>query len=88
MRDAVETQPETRFDRCHFKSYGTFSLDFETVYFVLSADYNVYMDIQQAINLAVYRCFQAEGIEFAFPTQTVLAHVRSEDGARAHGAIA
>jgi small-conductance mechanosensitive channel len=29
------------------------------------------MDRQQAINLAIHGAFEAEGIEFAYPTQTV-----------------
>jgi small-conductance mechanosensitive channel len=71
IREIVEAQTDTRFDRSHFAAHGAASLDFETVYYVRSPDYNRYMDIQQAINLAVYRRFAAEGIEFAFPTQTV-----------------
>lgn len=76
VRSAVESQPDTRFDRCHFKAYGAYSLDYEAVYYVLTADYNVYMDVQQAINLTLFSRFQAEAIEFAYPTQTVLAQVR------------
>lgn len=72
IREAVESQQRARFDRSHFASYGDFSLDFETVYFVESADYGLYMDIQQAINLTVYRKFAEEGIEFAHPKQTLL----------------
>ena len=71
IREAIEARDKTRFDRSHFASYGDFSLDFETVYYVLSADYNLYMDIQQAINLAIFRRFADEGIEFAYPTQTL-----------------
>jgi small-conductance mechanosensitive channel len=71
IEEAIETQDQTRFDRSHFASYGDFSLNFETVYYVLSADYNIYMDIQQAINLQIYRRFGEEGIEFAYPTQTL-----------------
>jgi len=41
------------------------------VYFVQSGDYNLYMDIQQAINMGLFRSFGDEGIEFAFPTRTV-----------------
>ena len=37
-------------------------------------DYLTFMDIQQAINLAVFRRFEEESIEFAFPTRTV--HVK------------
>jgi small-conductance mechanosensitive channel len=71
IREIVEQQPQTRFDRSHFKGFGAFSLDFEIVYFVLVPEYGVYMDIQQAINLEIYRKFQEEGIEFAYPTQTL-----------------
>lgn len=72
IRAAVEEQQPVRFDRSHFKGYRESSLDFETVYYVLSPDYNLFMDIQQAINLVLLRRFEAEGIEFAFPTRTVI----------------
>jgi len=71
IRAAVEAQEPVRFDRSHFQSYGDFALLFETVYFVLKPDYNLYMDIQQAINLQLYSVFAQEGIEFAYPTQTL-----------------
>lgn len=71
IREAVEAESQTRFDRSHFASYGDFSLVFETVYFVLTPDYNVYMDIQQAINLRIHKAFERDDIEFAYPTQTL-----------------
>jgi len=61
----------TAFDRAHFFSYGDFSLIFEIVYFVLSPEYNKYMDIQQEINFALKQEFEKYGIEFAYPTQTL-----------------
>ena len=70
---------QTEFDRAHFKSFGAFSLDFAVVYYVSSNDYKVYMDIQQAINLALAERFAAEDIAFAFPTQTV--HVAPQSAA-------
>jgi small-conductance mechanosensitive channel len=72
IRAIVEAQKDTRFDRAHFQKHGASSLDFETVYFVLSADFNKYMDIQQAINFALHRKFAELGIEFAYPTQRLL----------------
>jgi small-conductance mechanosensitive channel len=36
-----------------------------------SPDYGVYMDTQQRFNLELYKRFEAEGIEFAYPTRTV-----------------
>jgi small-conductance mechanosensitive channel len=71
VREIIEAQQQTRFDRAHFKAYGNSSLDFEVVYYVENPDFNVYMDIQQAINLAIFRRFQEENIEFAYPTQTL-----------------
>ena len=71
IRKIIEEQDQVRFDRCHFQGYGEFSLNFETVYYVLSPDYNRYMDIQQAINLAIFRQFETLNIGFAYPTRTV-----------------
>lgn len=71
LRSIVEKHPKTRFDRAHFSSYGDFSLNFEVVYFVLSSDYNVYMDIQQSINFAIKEEFDRRHIDFAYPTQTL-----------------
>ncbi|MEP7247013.1 MAG: mechanosensitive ion channel family protein [Gammaproteobacteria bacterium] len=69
IRQTIESQSGTRFDRSHFASHAASSLDFETVYYVLSPEYNRYMDIQQAINLRLHREFARLGIEFAYPTQ-------------------
>jgi len=71
LRSAVEQQNDTRFDRAHFKAYGDFALQFEIVYYVLLADYNRYMDIQQAINFYILEQFEQQAIEFAYPTRTL-----------------
>ncbi len=71
IKTVVEEQPKVRFERAHFKEFGAFSLNFEVVYWVLDPDFNIYMDIQQAINLGIFKRFAQEGIEFAYPTQTL-----------------
>jgi len=71
IREALQAHDKVRFDRSHFMEYGNFSLNFETAYYVLVADYNTYMDIQQAVYLKIHERFEEEGIEFAFPTQTI-----------------
>ena len=60
-----------KLDRVHFKQFGDFSLNFEVVYYLKPGDYNAYMDTQQRINLAIKDAFEKEGIEMAFPTQTI-----------------
>jgi len=76
IREAIEAQDGVRFDRVHFRAFGDFSLNIEAVYFVLSPDYAVFMQIHQAVNMQILRTFRDAGIAFAFPTQTV--HVMRE----------
>lgn len=71
IRRSIESLAKTRFDRAHFKGFGPSSLDFEIVYYVLEPDYNLHMDIQQAINLQLVRDFAEHQVAFAFPTQTL-----------------
>jgi small-conductance mechanosensitive channel len=72
IREIVQAQEGARFDRSHFAKHGAASLDFETVYYILSADYNRYMDVQQTINMRLHRTLAELGIEFAYPTQRLL----------------
>lgn len=78
LRESVEAVDGVRFDRAHFKSYGDFALLFEIVYFVEAPDFGAYMDAQQAINLGIYERFEAAGVPFALPTQTL--HVAQQGG--------
>jgi small-conductance mechanosensitive channel len=71
IQKIIEAQEQARFDRAHFNEYGPYSLNFEVVYWVDNPDYNVYMNIQQAINLAIFERFEEEDIEFAYPTQSL-----------------
>ncbi len=71
VKSIVESMQDVRFDRAHFKEFGDFSLNFEVVFYVLSPDFNVYMDKQQEINLQLYEVFEKDNIGFAFPTQTI-----------------
>lgn len=66
----VRGKERVRFERCHFMKIGM-SVDIETVFWVLSDDYDLYMDIQQDILFDIKNAFEAEGIGFAYPTQTV-----------------
>lgn len=72
LKEIILKQETTTFDRAHFSAFGQFSLTFEVVYYILSADYNLYMDRQQAIYLAILNLFKREGIYFAYPTQTLM----------------
>ena len=71
IKTIVESMPGTTFSRTHFISYGTYCLNFEVAYFILSSDYDKYMDINQAVNLRIKEEFDKQGIAFAYPTQTL-----------------
>lgn len=71
IQEAIKSHDSTRFDRAHFKSFAPSSLEFEAVYYMLKPDFNLYMDVQQAINLQLVREFTKRNINFAFPTQTL-----------------
>lgn len=71
VKKVVEGFSDTRFDRAHFKTFAESSLEFEVVFYVLSPDFNMYMDRQQSINLQIYEQFEQEGISFALPAQRI-----------------
>lgn len=58
-------------ERVHFTEFGDFSLNFDVVFYIKNKDYAKYMDTQQEINFAIKEAFEKEGIEMAFPTQTI-----------------
>ncbi|HLV28512.1 MAG TPA: mechanosensitive ion channel domain-containing protein, partial [Burkholderiaceae bacterium] len=64
VRKTIEGMEHTRFDRAHLLQFVPRGLEFEVVYYVLSADYNVYMNLQQEINLAILRHLHSLGLEF------------------------
>lgn len=72
VREIIDETENTRFDRANFKAFGAYSLDFEAIYFVLDRDYNLFMNIQEQVNLALYSRLEKLGVEFAFPTRTIL----------------
>lgn len=75
----ITETPNTRFDRSHFSQMGEQSLLIESVYYVLSPEYSLYMDIQQHLNTEIIRRLEDMEVRIAIPGRTV---VLLEDGAR------
>ena len=63
---------KARFDRAHLKTVDQNWIEYEVVYTMLDADYNLYMDTQQAINLDAMRMFAELGISTAPRPQHLL----------------
>ncbi|MDR2401467.1 MAG: mechanosensitive ion channel family protein [Deferribacteraceae bacterium] len=71
LKEIVENIEGVRFGRAHFREFGDFSLIFELVYYVDSNNYTNYMDLQHLVNLEILKRFEREGINFAYPTQSI-----------------
>lgn len=71
VREIIKSKDIAEFDRVHLRSFDEWCMTYEAVYYVQSADYNVFMDTQQAINFEILDEFERRGIQFAYPTRTV-----------------
>ena len=68
IREIIVKIDKAEFDRCHFKEFGDFSLNFELAYYVETQDYKEYLDVVEKVNLEIFEAFGKQGIEFAYPT--------------------
>ncbi|WP_434774410.1 mechanosensitive ion channel family protein [Pseudomonas oryzihabitans] len=79
LKEIIQRQDKTRFDRAHLLTFGDSSLEFEVVYIVLDASYNVYMDIQQAINIEMMEAFAKIGVRFALSSRSLYVETLPAD---------
>ncbi|MBR7521998.1 MULTISPECIES: mechanosensitive ion channel family protein [Pseudomonas] len=71
VEEAIKAQSQVRFDRAHLRGFGKEALEFECVYIVQDPGYNLYMDIQQAINFHLLDRFSKVGAKFAVPVRAI-----------------
>ncbi|MHB0996623.1 MAG: mechanosensitive ion channel family protein [Elusimicrobiales bacterium] len=74
IKEVLAGLENTAFDRSNLSGLGDFSIDFETVYYVESPDYNFFMQTQERALQGIIERFAKEGIEFAYPTQTLFVN--------------
>jgi MscS family membrane protein len=66
----VNTDPE-KPPRVYFSDFNDCSLNIYMSYWVKPPDYWLYHQVNEQVNLGIMKRFEAEQIEFAFPTQTL-----------------
>jgi small-conductance mechanosensitive channel len=71
VKEIIEALDNARFDRSFLQSFGDSAVNFDTVYYVSVPDFAVYAKAHHEMNLEIFRRFAEEGIEFAYPTQTL-----------------
>jgi len=69
LKDIVEKEGHI-FVNAGLVSFGASSLDFELNFDVPDPDRHDYFQSRHKVGLAIWKRFNAEGIEFAYPTQT------------------
>lgn len=72
VRSAVDAQSNATFERAHCVNFGATAIEYEAAFVVTSADYNHFLDAQQAVNLAIVREFERRGIQFGQPPAPVV----------------
>ncbi|MBM3859284.1 MAG: mechanosensitive ion channel family protein [Verrucomicrobia bacterium] len=76
LKEIFAAHPMTHDVIVFWKTYAAASLDIFIVYWCRTTDYRLFTRSLEEINLEIKRRFDAAGLEFAFPTQTI--HLRQE----------
>ncbi len=71
IQEIIESHDHTRFDRSFFMTFGDSALNIDTVYYMNVPDFATYGATHHSINIEIFKRFAQEGIEFAYPTQTI-----------------
>jgi len=66
----VNTDPD-RPPRVYFSDFNDWSLNIYMSYWVKPPDYWLFQEVNERVNLEIMKRFEAEQIEFAFPSQTL-----------------
>lgn len=61
---------DSRDTRVRFVGFRSFSLEIEVLAYILSADYSVFLAIQEDLLLQIIDIIEASGTSVAFPSQT------------------
>jgi small-conductance mechanosensitive channel len=69
---AIKAQQHVRMERCYLKELGSAAMNFEAVFFVADGNFDTLVAAQQDVNFRILTEFEREGIEFAYPAQTVV----------------
>ncbi len=71
IEEAAGAVDGARCDRCHLKAYGASAIVFELVFWAERSGYREFMDVQEAVLMAVHAVFEEAGVSFAYPTRTI-----------------
>lgn len=84
IKEVLSKVPEINSDsdrppRVYFSDFNDWALNIYMIYWVKPPDYWLYQEVNERINFQIMKLFEAEGIEFAFPSQTL--YLKKDDNA-------
>ena len=76
IKEVLADVPEVNADaenppRVYFSDFNDWSLNIYMSYWVMPAEYWLYHEVNERVNFEIMKRFEAEQIEFAFPSQTL-----------------
>lgn len=84
MKEVLSKVPEVNSDsekppRVYFSDFNDWALNIYMSYWVKPPDYWLYQEVNERVNFEIMKRFEAEGIGFAFPSQTL--YLKKDDNA-------
>ena len=84
IKEMLSKVPEINSDsdrppRVYFSDFNDWALNIYISYWVKPPDYWLYQEVNERVNFQIMKRFEAEGIEFAFPSQTL--YLKKDDNA-------
>jgi small-conductance mechanosensitive channel len=71
LKKAVESVEKTTFAFARLSNFGTYSVNYTLAYYINEIDYNNFMRLQEAVNIAILENLRKEGIFIVYPIQVV-----------------
>ena len=71
LKEIIAAAELARFNRAHFIEVADSALVFEVIYYMQVPDFTKHRDVHQEILLKIKNIFEKQGIEMAYPTQTI-----------------
>ena len=71
LEEIYRAHPQTEDLIVSFNKFADSTLNVQVIHWWKGTDQKIYFAVMQELNLKIKECFDAEGISFAFPTQTL-----------------
>ena len=71
MKLVVDKNSNCRIDRSTLKEFSASSIDYELVFYAKVTSYKEFLETNEKILFDIFEKFKENGIEFAYPTQTL-----------------